>query len=53
MLQAIPYKNNGNKNFSVRRTKQKRLMLVSNCAICDQKNPGWLKIMKQLDYWAN
>ena len=30
-------KNTANKNSTVRRTKQKRLMLVSNCAVCGKK----------------
>ena len=30
-------KNTMNKNSSVRRTKQNRLMLILNCAICSQK----------------
>ena len=45
MLWNILYENNGiycvtfnkitaNKNTSIRRTKQNRLMVVSNCAIC-------------------
>ena len=29
-------KNNENKNSSFRRTKQNRLMVVSNCEICDK-----------------
>ena len=30
-------KNTGNKNSSFKITKQNRLMLVSNCAICGKK----------------
>ena len=30
-------KNTVNKNSSVRRTKQNRLMVVSNCAVCGKK----------------
>ena len=31
-------KETASKNSSVRRTKQNRLMLVSNCTICGKKN---------------
>ena len=31
-------KNTGNINSSVRRTRQNRLMLVSNCAFCGKQN---------------
>ena len=31
-------KNTENENSSVRRTKQNRLMLLSNCTVCGQKN---------------
>ena len=31
-------KNTVNKNRIIRRPKQNRLMLASNCAICDKKN---------------
>ena len=37
-------KNAANKNSSVRRTKQNRLILLSNCAIWVRKNKGSLKI---------
>ena len=37
-------KNTVNKNWSVKRTKQNRLMLVSNSAICGKKKPSSLKI---------
>ena len=33
-------KNIANKNCSARRTKRNRLMLVINCAVCSNKNPG-------------
>ena len=36
-------KNTANKNSSVRRTKQNRLMLVSNCAICGEKKSRFIK----------
>ena len=32
-----------NKNSSVRKTKQNRLMLLSNCPLCDKKNRHLLK----------
>ena len=45
-------KNTINKNSSVRRTKQNRLMLLSNSAVSDKKkkNQGSLKINLQGDY---
>ena len=36
-------KNTANKNSSVRRTKQNRLMLVSNCAVCGKKKLSFIK----------
>ena len=42
-------KNNANKNSSVRRTKQNRLMLVSNCAICGKKKLRFIK-NQEVDY---
>ena len=36
-------KNNANENSSVRKTKQNRLMLLSNCAICGNKNLTFIK----------
>ena len=49
MLWNIPYKtmetysvrckkNTANKNYSVRKTKKDRLMLLSNSTICSKKN---------------
>ena len=32
-----------NKNFYVRKTKQNRLMLLSNCAICRKKKSTFIK----------
>ena len=43
-------KNTANKKFSVKRTKQNRLMLVSDFTICSKKNQVLLKIKKQVDY---
>ena len=49
------YKNSGNvlyhlkksdtadKNSSFRRTKQNRLVLVSDCAVCNKKKSGFIK----------
>ena len=39
-------KNTANNNSSVKRIKQNRLMFLSNCAICGEKNQGSLKIKK-------
>ena len=36
-------KNNANKSSSVRRTKQNRLMFVSNYAVCDSKKLRFIK----------
>ena len=30
-------RNTGNKNSTVKRTKQEKLMLLSNCAVCGKK----------------
>ena len=43
-------KNTANKNYSFRRTKHNRLMIVLNCAI--RRNLASLKIKKQSDYQA-
>ena len=32
-----------NKNSSVRKTKQNRLMLLSNCAVCGKKKSTFIK----------
>ena len=34
------------KNYSVRRTKQNRLILVSNCAICNKNESRFIKTQK-------
>ena len=39
-------KNTANENSSVRRSKQNRLMLVSNCAICGKKKSRFIKIQE-------
>ena len=36
-------KNTANKNYSVRRTEQNRLILVSNCAVCGKKLTRFIK----------
>ena len=36
-------KKTANGNYGVRRTKQKRLKLVSNCAVCDHKKLRFIK----------
>ena len=38
----VSYKK-GNKNSNVRRTKQNRLMLASNCAVCGKKKLTFIK----------
>ena len=44
-------KNTANENSSVRKTKQNRLMLLSNCVICGKKKSMFAKtktLLKQL-----
>ena len=36
-------KNTGNKNSSIRKTKQNRLMLLSSCAVCGKKKARFIK----------
>ena len=36
-------KNNANQNSNVRRSKQNRLILVSNCAVCGKKKSRFIK----------
>ena len=43
-------KNTGYKNYSVIRTKQSRLILLSNCANYGKKNLVSIKIMKHWKY---
>ena len=38
------------KNSSVRKTKQNRLMLLSNCAVCDKKKRAFIKNKKTPQY---
>ena len=37
-------KHTANKNSSIRKTKQNKLMLLSNCAICGKKKQTSIKI---------
>ena len=39
-------KNTRNENSSVRKTKQNRLLLLSNCPVCGKENLLLLKIKK-------
>ena len=39
-------KNIANKNSSVRRTRQNRLMVVSDCAVCGKKKSRFIKNQK-------
>ena len=36
-------KNTENENSNVRKTKQNRLMLLSNCAVCGKKKSTFIK----------
>ena len=36
-------KNTANENLSVRKSKQNRLMLLSNCAVCSKKKSTFIK----------
>ena len=36
-------KNTGNKNYTVKRTKQNTLMLLSNCVTCGMKKGSFIK----------
>ena len=49
---CVSYKNNNeNENSSVRKTKQNRLMFLSNCAVCVKKISTFeikIKIFKEL-----
>ena len=49
-------KNITNENSSVRRIKQNRLMLVSNCGACGKKKKKKKKFIKDqeaINYWSN
>ena len=45
-------KYNANENSSARKTKQNRLMFLSNCAICDKKKSTFRK-NKELHNFGN
>ena len=36
-------RNTENKNSNVRRTKENRLMILSNCAVCGRKKSAFIK----------
>ena len=36
-------KNTANEKLSARKTKQNRLMLLSNCTVCDKKKRNFIK----------
>ena len=40
--------NTGNENLNVKKTKQNRLMLLSNCAVCGKKNQFLWKIKNSI-----
>ena len=42
-----------NKNSRVRRTKQNRLMVISNFAVYGKRKSRFTKIKKQVDYEEN
>ena len=43
-IYGVSYKKNtANKNSSVRKTKQNRLIFLSNCAVCDKKKWTFIK----------
>ena len=39
-------KNNASENLSIRKTKQKILMLLSSCAVCSKKKSNFIKIQE-------
>ena len=50
---CVSYKSNAeNENSSARRTKQNRLMVLSNYAVCGKKNPSFIK-NKELQNFNN
>ena len=51
LLYHLQKKNTVKENSSVRRTKQNRLMPLSNCAICGKKKSRFIKT--GVDYWTN
>ena len=49
---VICKKYTANKNWKVRKTKQNRLMILSNCIICGKKNSTFIK-NKELHHFDN
>ena len=47
---AWSVKNKENKNRKVARTKNERIMLLSKCAVCDNKKSKFIKQQEALDY---
>ena len=43
-------KNTESRNPNILRTKNGRIMLLSNCAVCNSKNQNFLKNKKLRDY---
>ena len=42
-----------NKNSSARKTKQNRLMILSNCAVCGKKNSTFVIKNKEINSISN
>ena len=42
-IASVLEKYTGNENVSIRRTKQNRLMISSNCTICDEKKSTFIR----------
>ena len=40
---SVVRKKTENENWSVGKSKQNRLMLLSNCAVCAKKKPSFIK----------
>ena len=43
---------NANQNFSVKNTKENRLMFLSNCAVCGKKNQDSLEIKNFVKHYS-
>ena len=41
-------KNTANKNSVIRKTKQIRLIILSNCGVCGKKKPTFIKNKKKI-----
>ena len=46
-------KNTGNKNTEVVKTKDRRIMLLSKCAVCNSKKSKFLKKQETKGLWHN